>query len=161
MSFLFPLYLAGAAAIALPIYLHLRRRPPKDAVDFSSLMFLEPSKHQPLKRRSRLEHILLLVLRCLALLFLAIMFSRPFFSGGEDGDGVGQGRTVILLDVSASMKRGEQWQEAVRITEDKVSEMRPDGSLAIIAIDQVPRTIVSFDDWRSVDAPRRAKLMTS
>ena len=98
MSFLFPLYLAGAAAIALPIYLHLRRKPPKDAVEFSSLMFLEPSKHQPLKRRSQLEHLSLLALRCLALLFLAAMFSRPFFAGGDKEGVAGQKRTVILLD---------------------------------------------------------------
>ena len=38
MSFLFPLYLLGAAAIALPLYLHLKRRPPKDAVAFSTLV---------------------------------------------------------------------------------------------------------------------------
>ena len=63
MNFLFPLYLAGAAAVALPIYLHLRRRPPKDTIDFSSLMFLEPTEHQPLKRRSQLENIALLILR--------------------------------------------------------------------------------------------------
>ena len=101
MGFLFPLYMVGAAMIALPIYLHLRRKPPKDQVEFSSLMFLEPTKHQPIKRRSQLENWPLLLLRCLALLALVGMFSRPFFSGGEHEGEEGALRTVILLDTSA------------------------------------------------------------
>ena len=72
MTWLFPLYLAGAAAILLPILLHLRRRPPKEKVVFSSLMFLEKSP-EVLTKRNRLERLLLLTLRCLALLLLALM----------------------------------------------------------------------------------------
>lgn len=158
MSFLFPLYLAGAAAIALPIYLHLRRKPPKDAVEFSSLMFLEPSKHQPLKRRSQLEHLSLLVLRCLALLFLAAMFSRPFFAGGDKEGVAGQKRTVILLDTSASMRRGEVWEDAVRLAKEAIRGVSKDSSLAIMTVDQTPRTLVTFGDWRDADPSRRAEI---
>lgn len=158
MNFLFPLYLAGAAAIALPIYLHLRRKPPKDAVEFSSLMFLEPTKHQPLKRRSQLEHIALLILRCLALLFLAAMFSRPFLAGGDKEGVAGQKRSVILLDTSASMQRAGLWDEASRLAKEAIAKVRPDGSLAIITIDQTPRTLVTFDDWRDAEPSRRAEI---
>ena len=158
MSFLFPLYLAGAAASALPIYLHLRRKPPKDAVEFSSLMFLEPSKHQPLKRRSQLEHLSLLALRCLALLFLAAMFSRPFFAGGDKEGVAGQKRTVILLDTSASMRRGEVWEDAVRLAKESIRGVSKDSSLAILTVDQTPRTLVTFGDWRDADPSRRAEI---
>jgi hypothetical protein len=113
VSFLFPLYLAGAITIALPIYLHLRRKPPKDAVEFSTLMFLEPSKQQPIKRRSQLENLPLLLLRCLALLLLAAMFSRPFLAGGDKEGAAGQKRTVVLIDTSASLRRGELWNDAI------------------------------------------------
>jgi hypothetical protein len=67
MSWLFPLYLAGAAAVIVPILLHLRRQPPKDRVAFSSLMFLEETERQPTRRR-RLENWLLLLARCLILI---------------------------------------------------------------------------------------------
>ena len=158
MNFLFPLYLAGALAVALPIYLHLRRRPPKDAVDFSSLMFLEPTQHQPLKRRSHLENIPLLILRCLALLFLAAMFSRPFFAGGDKEAGSGNVRTVVLLDVSASMQRQGLWEKASEQAQQAIDAVRSDGSLAVITIGETPRTLVSFDDWRNADAGRRAGI---
>ncbi len=40
MSFLYPLFLAGIAAIGVPIVLHLIRRHTRNRVTFSSLMFL-------------------------------------------------------------------------------------------------------------------------
>src|SRR5690606_23965635 len=40
MSFLTPLYILGALAVAAPIVFHLIRRTPKGEVPFSSLMFL-------------------------------------------------------------------------------------------------------------------------
>jgi len=78
MSFLAPLFLLGAAAIALPVIFHLIRRTTRERTPFSSLMFLNPSPPR-LTRRSRLEHLLLLALRCLVLLLLAAGFARPFF----------------------------------------------------------------------------------
>ncbi|HZN34277.1 MAG TPA: BatA domain-containing protein, partial [Pirellulaceae bacterium] len=77
MSVLFPLYLAGLAALTLPLILHLVRRTPKGRKEFSSLMFLAPSPPR-LTRRSRLDQILLLLLRLAALAFLAFAFARPF-----------------------------------------------------------------------------------
>ena len=112
MSFLFPLYLLGAAAIAIPILLHLRRRPPTDHVTFSSLMFLEKSPER-LTRRTRIERWLLLALRCLALILLAFMFGRPFLKSKELGGGGDSRRIVILVDRSASMRREDLWRQAV------------------------------------------------
>ena len=44
MNFLFPLFLAGIAAVAVPIVLHLVRRHTRDRVTFSSLMFLRTTR---------------------------------------------------------------------------------------------------------------------
>jgi hypothetical protein len=62
MSFLTPLYIAGLLAVSLPLVLHLVRRAPRGRFTFSSLMFLSPSPPR-LTRRSRLDHLLLLLLR--------------------------------------------------------------------------------------------------
>ena len=83
MNFLFPAFLLAAAAVAIPILLHFRRQPPQKAVPFSSLMFLEQTPVAPRTRR-KLEDWLLLALRCLALVLLALMFSRPFFRAGKE-----------------------------------------------------------------------------
>ena len=65
MSLLAPLYIAGALAVALPILFHLIRRTPEGRQEFSSLMFLAPSPPR-ITRRSRLNNIVLLLLRAAA-----------------------------------------------------------------------------------------------
>ena len=70
MSFLTPLFLLGGLALALPVIFHLIRRTTRERTVFSSLMFLLPTPPR-LTKRSRLEHWLLLLLRCLALALLA------------------------------------------------------------------------------------------
>ena len=77
MSFLAPLFLAGAAAIALPILFHLIRKTTHEKTIFSSLMFLLATPPR-VTRRSRLENLWLLLLRCLAFCLLALGFARPF-----------------------------------------------------------------------------------
>ena len=71
MSFLAPFYLLGLLAVSLPFVLHFIRRVPRGRYEFSSLMFLTPSPPR-LTRRSRLDHLLLLLLRILALSILAL-----------------------------------------------------------------------------------------
>lgn len=120
MSWLFPLYLAGAAVVIAPILLHLRRRPPKDRVAFSSLMFLEQTERQPTRRR-RLENWLLLLARCLVLILIAGMFARPFVRGGAVSREGEMEALVVLVDRSASMRRGDLWQQAVAAAQDAVA----------------------------------------
>ncbi len=105
MNFLFPLYLLGAAAVVIPVLLHLRRRPPQDVVPFGALMFLEAAPVPPVKRR-KLEDLLLLALRCLALALLALMFSRPLLAT-KDKAASSVRAWVVLLDQSASMRRDD------------------------------------------------------
>src|ERR1039457_52424 len=78
MSFLTPWFLLGAAAIAGPVLFHLIRQAVRERMPFSSLMFLRPTM-QRLTRCRQLEHLWLLLLRCLCLLLLATGFARPFF----------------------------------------------------------------------------------
>ncbi|MCB1236393.1 MAG: BatA domain-containing protein [Verrucomicrobiae bacterium] len=130
MSFLFPLYLLGAAAIGIPILLHLRRRPPKEHVEFSSLMFLEKSPER-LTRRTRIERWLLLALRCLALILLALVFGRPFFRRAEFADVESGRRLFILVDRSASMRREDLWTRAVAEAEKALKETSPGDAVAV------------------------------
>ncbi len=150
MGLLFPLYLLGALALAIPVLLHLRRRPPKDRVVFSSLMFLDPQTPQR-KRRNKLENLILLALRCLALLLLALLFSRPFFRDPDALAGANQGTVrVVLVDRSASMQRGGMWEAAVEQAKTVLTSAKPEDQLALLAFDATTETLLGFDQWREL-----------
>src|SRR3954471_2364476 len=108
MGVLAPLYLAGFTALALPLVFHLIRRTPRGRREFSSLMFLVPSPPR-LTRRSRLDQILLLLMRLTALALLAFAFARPFFrqTATLALDELPARRVAILIDASASMRRSD------------------------------------------------------
>src|SRR6266568_402696 len=104
MNFLAPLFLLGGLAVALPVIFHLIRRTTRERKSFSSLMFLMPSPPR-LTRRSRLEHLLLLLLRCGVLCLLALGFARPFIKKAVPPAPPSAARRLLLLvDTSASMR---------------------------------------------------------
>src|SRR5688500_5578180 len=113
MDFLTPLFLAGAAAVALPIVFHLIRKTTNEKTIFSSLRFLFPTPPE-VTRRSRLDNILLLLLRCGVLCLLALGFARPYLlQPGVAATPLGPGKkVVILVDTSASMRRDNLWPQA-------------------------------------------------
>jgi Mg-chelatase subunit ChlD len=158
MTWLFPLYLLGAGAIALPILLHLRRREPKEKVVFSSLMFLERSP-QLLTQRSKLERWLLLALRCLALVLLALMFSRPFLPMARESALADSGESVLLLlDGSASMRRGDLWRQAIDAAEARIKGLKAKDKISVMRFDRETRTLWSFDRDVKESASRKAQL---
>src|SRR5215470_4002867 len=103
MNFLAPAFLVGALAIGLPIVFHLIRRTTREQTPFSSLMFLLPSPPR-VTRRSRLDNILLLILRCLVLCLLALGFARPFLKRpmAAAPEQRGAAKVILLVDTSAS-----------------------------------------------------------
>ena len=146
MSLLAPLYFAGALAIGLPILFHLIRRRPKGELSFSSLMFLQPSPPR-MTRRSRLHQWPLLLIRALALILLAAAFSRPFWRIADRLDAEVDGRRIVMaIDTSASMRRGDLWNQAIRRAENVLNELSPGDQLAIVTFDSQPRTLVGFDE---------------
>src|SRR6185369_17585499 len=107
MSFLTPLFLLGAAALAAPILLHLVRRTRARRVQFPALVFVRQVPQRTIRRRT-IHNLLLLIIRCLAILLIVIAFARPFFSGRSAAKTTtGAGATVILVDDSLSMKRDQ------------------------------------------------------
>lgn len=157
MNFLFPLYLLGAAAVIIPILLHLRRRPPQELVPFSAMMFLDPAPVPPVKRR-KLEDLLLLALRCLALLGLALMFSRPLFPRKDPASSAGRA-WVILLDVSASMRRDDIRSQITTQLDAALAPVREEDDVTLVKFDQDPNVILSQDAWRAAPQGQRKALL--
>ncbi len=82
MTFVNITLLAGTALVALPIVLHLIMRQRPKLLEFPALRFLQ-KRHDVNRRRLRLRHILLLLLRAAAIALLAFALARPSvnFSG--------------------------------------------------------------------------------
>ena len=112
MNFLAPAFLAGIAAVAVPILIHLINRERKVVVEFPSLMFLQRIPYRSV-RRQKIRHLLLLILRCLALALLVAAFARPFFEKRQNAITTrGAREVVILLDRSSSMGYADRFTKA-------------------------------------------------
>jgi len=112
MGFLAPWFLAAAALVGLPLYLHLLRRHESEALPFSSLMFFERRTQSSIKHR-RLRYLLLLALRIAMLLLLALVFANPFINRPVAGL-TGNGLAVLVIDNSFSMRAGSRLADAKR-----------------------------------------------
>ena len=162
MSFLTPFYVLGTLAIAAPIVLHLIRRTPRGEVPFSSLMFLAPTPPR-LTRRSRLDNILLLLLRAAALGLLALAFARPFLREAASlnlGDAERR-RELVLIDTSASLRRGDLWPRAKALAEAAIAASRPADQLAVYAFDSTTRPLLTFAESLTLDPAKRLAIARS
>lgn len=101
MSFLNPLILFGLFAVSIPILIHLFNLRKVEKVEFSTLMFIKELQKSKLKK-IKLKQLILLLLRCLAIIFLILAFAKPVYMGFA-GDGSGQKTVLIFLDDSFSM----------------------------------------------------------
>lgn len=125
MNFLAPAFLAGLAAIAVPVIIHLIHRERKAVIEFPSLMFLERIPYRSV-RRQKIRHLLLLILRCIAIALLVAAFARPFFERRHTAIGTtGAREVVILLDRSASMGYGNRWEKAKAAAKKIVAGISP------------------------------------
>jgi hypothetical protein len=108
MGFLSPILLASFAVLAVPLWLHLRRKRRQTPVEFPSLRYLKMAAAR-MKRQARVEDVGLLLLRLLLVALLAAAFSRPVLR--SSGGWLGAGRSVesvVVIDATASMGwRGE------------------------------------------------------
>jgi hypothetical protein len=125
LSFLSPMFLAGAAAAAVPIVLHLLKREPETRVKFAAVKLIKQAPVEHTDKR-RLRELLLLALRVTALVLLAIAFARPFFATGA---AVGTtGVTIVALDTSYSLSAPGRFDRAKQLAKEAVAKA-PAGDL--------------------------------
>jgi hypothetical protein len=134
MGALAPAFLAGLAAIAIPVLIHLIHRERKETIAFPSLMFLRKVPYRSV-RRQKLRHLLLLAVRCLAIIIVVGAFARPFVRrdvtpsvAGADGREV-----VVLLDRSYSMAYGTRWERAIAAVRTIASQIRATDRVSLVA----------------------------
>jgi hypothetical protein len=161
MNFLSPLFLAGLAALAIPVLIHLINREKKVVVQFPSLMFLHKIPYKSV-RRQKIRHLLLLVLRCLALALFVAAFARPWFDRSHaTGAGSASARSVVILvDRSYSMGYGNRWETALEKAREVVRAINPQDRATIVTFADEPSaaTEPTSDRTRLENALRTTKL---
>ncbi len=128
LSFLSPLFLAGAAAAAIPIVLHLLKREPEARVKFSAVKLLKAAPVENTERR-RLRELLLLAMRIAALVLLALAFARPFFASGSAHTA---DTTVVALDTSYSMSGPDRFARAQQLAKEAIRRAPAGGLVAVV-----------------------------
>lgn len=141
VGLLVPAFLAGLAALMVPLLLHLRHRERARPRPFPSLMFLARIPVQTDQRR-RITDWPLLLLRALAVTLLVLAFARPFMRGGHALTGDAAGLTVLAIDRSESMAHPEtaaRWADSARAVIDRLPEGR---RVAVLAFDESAEVVV-------------------
>ncbi|MCH8313180.1 MAG: BatA domain-containing protein [Nitrospinae bacterium] len=104
LNFLSPIFLFGLLGIAIPILIHLMTRRQKKHIRFSAVYLLFQSQKRSVKKAAP-NRLLLLLIRCLAILLLSLALAHPIFSfsGPADLLPASPSASVFILDDSYSM----------------------------------------------------------
>ncbi len=137
MSFLNPLLLIGALGIALPILAHLLNRFQVQSTDWAAMRFLNSSVRVR-SRQIKLRDLLLLILRCLALLLLVFALARPAWKSASWLPGERRAGVVIAIDSSFSMQQGVEgstrFDKALKSLEVIRDQMAPGDPVTLVLL---------------------------
>jgi hypothetical protein len=105
MSFLQPTFLYGLFALAIPIALHLLNLQRYKKQSFTNVAMLQMFEKTS-RRKVQLKEWLVLVARCLFILFLVLTFAQPYIRADKSQiTGISQATNYLMIDNSASMSR--------------------------------------------------------
>jgi hypothetical protein len=129
LSFITPMLLGGAALMAVPIVLHLIMRRKPVPHEFPALRFLR-DRAVANRRRLRVSHLFLLLLRMAALALLALALARPVLRGaGWLADGEGPVAAALVIDTAPRMA----------LREANETRLERAAKLARVLLDKLPQ----------------------
>ncbi|HEY0874646.1 MAG TPA: BatA and WFA domain-containing protein [Vicinamibacterales bacterium] len=131
MSFLYPAFLLGALAIAVPVILHLLRRDVAPELPFTAVRLLKKSPVERSRRR-RLRDLLLLAARVTALALLAAAFARPFFAQSASAM---LPLRIVAIDRSFSMAAPGTFDRALELARAAIDDAGVGARVAVLAFD--------------------------
>ncbi|CAN5896604.1 BatA domain-containing protein [soil metagenome] len=137
MGFLAPLMLAGLAALAVPIGIHLIGRRRAKIVKFSALDFLLATKRRT-ARKLRLRERMLLIVRVIACAAVVLALAKPFTSCERKGPQVTRGPQAAVLVIDDSFAAGylidgKPWLSSASAEARKIlKQLGPEAEVAIV-----------------------------
>ncbi len=158
MTFLNPLLLIGALGLDLPILAHLLNRFQVQHTDWAAMQFLNRAVRVR-SRQIKLRDLLLLIMRCVAMILLVLALSRPSWTGDSMLPGERRAGVVIAIDSSFSMGHGPEgktrFDEALKRVEVIRSKMAPGDPITLALMggdDRVVLRNMAYSDQRFDDA---------
>jgi len=104
MEFVNPGFLYGLLAISIPVIIHLFNFRRFKKVYFTNVSFIKELKLQT-QKQSRLKHLLILIMRILAIAAIVLAFAQPFIPVSENIINPHEKNAVsIYIDNSFSMQ---------------------------------------------------------
>lgn len=148
MAFLSTSMLYGLGALAVPIVIHLWRRRRVVQVPFSTLRFLKIVAART-SRSSRIENIVLLLLRCLLVALIVLAAARPVLSTQAARLLGGDVPRTVVLAIDNSMSMGCKVQGTTRLESSKaqalavIEHLKPGDDVAVMAVGSTPQLLVA------------------
>jgi hypothetical protein len=135
MTFLNAALIAGMAAVAIPIIIHLFHRSKFKIVPWGAMHLLEAVLRKNTKRL-KLEQLILLLIRCSIPVALALCMARPVIRGLDPLLKNNKVSTVLIIDNSYSMEAGgpanSNFQQAKEAARQIVDNLVPGSDVAIV-----------------------------
>jgi hypothetical protein len=137
MQFVFPAFLFALAALAIPVIIHLFYFRRFKKVYFTNVRFLKEVKEET-SNRQKLRNLLVLLMRCLAFIFLILGFAQPFIPKSTAVK-KGEKAISIFIDNSFSMnalsKDAPLLELAKKRAREIVTAYAPDDQFQILTND--------------------------
>lgn len=152
MGLFSPWFLAGLAALGLPLWLHLLRKFKRAPRPFSSLMFFERRIQSSSKHR-RLRYIRLLLLRVALISLLCLLFANPFVNRASSAIAARK-LTVIAIDHSFSMRYQNRLADAKSQAMQLMNSLPSRQAVQIVALDS--HAVAIKDPISSIEATDEA-----
>lgn len=122
MQFVYPAFLFGLAALAIPLVIHLFNFRRFKTIYFSNVRFLRQVQEET-ATKNKLKHILVLISRMLALAFLVLAFAQPFIPAKDQAARSTKRAVSIYLDNSFSMEAEIDDERMLDIAKRKAEEI--------------------------------------
>jgi hypothetical protein len=122
MQFLYPSFLFALFALAIPVIIHLFNFRRYKKIYFTNVRFLTDLQQEQ-KSRNRLRHLLLLLLRMLAIASIVIAFAHPFVPQKNKLLNPGKKYVSVYIDNSFSMNNVGTVGELLQTAKKHASEI--------------------------------------
>jgi hypothetical protein len=138
MQFIYPGFLFALSVLAIPLIIHLFNFRKFKRIYFTNVKFLKEIKLET-QSKSQLKHILVLISRMLALLFLVLAFAQPILPVSKKMNVSGNKQISLFVDNSFSMdalgKHGNLLDEAKKNAKEIVAAYKPSDRFQLLTND--------------------------